>query len=122
MAPVSGFDHIALAVPDLDAQVERFASLLGMVVQSHSEQYALVQDPVSGFKIELSRSPDSEAHFRHLGFSSDDVDAGHTELVAAGMTSSEAPHRREYARMYTSFLREDSGLEVQLVKYDQPRA
>ena len=42
---VSGFDHIALAVPDLDAQVERFTSQLGMVVQSRSEQFALVADP-----------------------------------------------------------------------------
>ena len=27
-----GIDHIALTVPDLDAQVERFASAFGMVV------------------------------------------------------------------------------------------
>ena len=116
---VSGFDHIALAVPDLDAQVERFTSQLGMVVHSRSDQYALVADPISGFKIELNRSPGGEAHFRHLGFRSEDVDAGHDELVKAGMRSSEAPHRRDFARMYTAFLREDNGLEVQLVKYDQ---
>lgn len=115
---VSGFDHIALAVPDLAAQVERFTSQLGMVVQSQSEQFALVADPVSGFKIELSRSPDAEAHFRHLGYRCNDVDASHEDLVKAGMQSSEGPHRRDFARMYTSFLREDSGLEVQLVKYD----
>jgi catechol 2,3-dioxygenase-like lactoylglutathione lyase family enzyme len=117
MAPISGFDHIALAVPDLDAQVERFTSTMGMVVQSRSEQFALVADPVSGFKIELSRSPDAEAHFRHMGFRCDDVDAGHEALLEAGMTSTEAPHRREFAHMYTAFLHEDSGLEVQLVKY-----
>ena len=34
------------------------------------------------------------------------------------MTSAEAPHRRDFARMYTAFLREENGLEVQLVKYD----
>jgi catechol 2,3-dioxygenase-like lactoylglutathione lyase family enzyme len=118
MAPVSGFDHIALAVPDLDAQVERFTSMMGMVVQSRSDQFALVADPVSGFKIELSRSPDSQAHLRHLGFRCEDVDGGHEELVQAGMTSSEAPHRRDFAHMYTAFLREENGLEVQLVKYD----
>lgn len=119
MAHISGFDHIALAVPDLDAQVERFTKMMGMVVQSRSEQFALVADPVSGFKIELSRSPDGEAHLRHLGFRSEDVDAGHQALVDAGMTSTEAPHRRDFARMYTAFLREANGLEVQLVKYDE---
>ena len=30
----------------------------------------------------------------------------------------EAPHRRAFARMYTSFLKQQGGLEVQLVKYD----
>lgn len=118
MSSISGFDHIALAVPDLDSQVERFTSKLGMVVRSQSEQYALVEDPASGFKIELSLSPDSQAHFRHLGFRCEDVDGSHEELVDAGMTSAESPHRREFAHMYTAFLREDSGLEVQLVKYD----
>ena len=118
MATISGFDHIALAVPDLDAQVERFTTMMGMVVQSRSERFALVADPVSGFKIELSLSDDRSAHLRHLGFRCDDVDTGHNELVDAGMTSSEAPHRREFAHMYTAFLREPSGLEVQLVQYD----
>jgi catechol 2,3-dioxygenase-like lactoylglutathione lyase family enzyme len=118
MATIAGFDHIALAVPDLDAQVERFSMMMGMVVQSRSDQYALVADPISGFKIELSRSPDAEAHFRHLGFRCADIDSGHDELVNAGMTSAEAPHRRDFARMYTAFLREENGLEVQLVKYD----
>ena len=83
MSTISGFDHIALAVPDLDAQVERFITRMGMVVQGRSEHFALISDPVSCFKIELSRSPDSEAHLRHLGFRCDDVDGGHDALVDA---------------------------------------
>lgn len=118
MKATPGLDHIALAVPNLDEQVERLTSAFGMVVQSRSERHALVADPTSGFKIELSRSDDAEAHFRHLGFCADDVDRAHLTLVEAGMQSSEAPHRREFARMYTSFLKEPGGLEVQLVKYD----
>jgi catechol 2,3-dioxygenase-like lactoylglutathione lyase family enzyme len=118
MKPVPAFDHIALTVPDLDEQVERLTASFGMVVQSRSERYALVADPASGFQIELSRSDDSQVHFRHLGFRADDVDSAHLALVEAGMQSSEAPHRREFARMYTSFLKEPGGLEVQLVKYD----
>ena len=36
MTAVSGFDHIALSLPDLDALVERFTSGMGMVVQSRT--------------------------------------------------------------------------------------
>ncbi|HLF78890.1 MAG TPA: VOC family protein [Dehalococcoidia bacterium] len=118
MTTTPAFDHIALTVPDLDEQVERLTSAFGMVVQSRSERYALVVDPASGLKIELSRSDDSEVHFRHLGFRADDVDSAHASLVEEGMQPSEAPHRRDFARMYTSFLKQPGGLEVQLVKYD----
>jgi catechol 2,3-dioxygenase-like lactoylglutathione lyase family enzyme len=114
-----GLDHIALAVPDLDAQVDRLANELGMVVEHRSELFALVSDPVSGLKLELSRSDDPEVHFRHLGFCADDVDGAHDSLVEAGMETSEAPHRRDFAGMYTSYLKQPGGLEVQLVKYDE---
>ena len=119
MTGITSFDHVAFAVPDINEQVERLTTLMGMVVQSQSEAYALVADPVSGFKIELSRSADGEAHFRHLGFTTDDVDGAHDALVEAGMTSTEPPHRRDFARMRTAFLKEQSGLEVQLVDYDK---
>ena len=79
---------------------------------------ALLTDPATGLKIELSPSEDSEVHFRHLGFRADDLDGAHESLVEAGMTSREAPHRRDFAAMYTSFLEQRGGLEVQLVKYD----
>ena len=117
MGNIQGFDHVALAVPDLDHQVQRFVEM-GMVVQSRSERYALVADPVSGFNIELNEASDGQARFRHLGFRTTDVDADYTELLATGMTSVEAPHRREFAQMRTAFLKEASGLEFQLVKYD----
>jgi catechol 2,3-dioxygenase-like lactoylglutathione lyase family enzyme len=110
-------DHIAIAVPDLDAQVERMTGAFGMVVQSRSDRYALLADPSSGFKIELNQA-EGEAYFRHLGFQTDDVDGGHQALLETGMTEVEAPHRRDFARMRTSFLRESNGLEFQLVKYD----
>ena len=80
--------------------------------------FAVLADPGSGLKLELSRSEDADVHFRHFGFKADDVDGAHETLVAAGMESSEAPHRRDFARMYTSFLKQRGGLEVQLVKYD----
>jgi catechol 2,3-dioxygenase-like lactoylglutathione lyase family enzyme len=113
-----GIDHIALMVPNLDEQVDRLTSAFGMVVEGRSEFFALIADPASGLRIELSRSDDSQVHFRHLGFRAEDVDGAHESLINAGMESSEPPHRRDFARMYTSFLKQPGGLEVQLVKYD----
>lgn len=113
-----GIDHIAFAVPDLDAQVDRLMSSFGLVVETRSEHFAIVSDPVSGLKLELSRADGADVHFRHLGFRADDVDTAHDQLVGAGMETSEPPHRREFARMYTSFLKQPGGLEVQLVDYD----
>ena len=113
-----GIDHIALTVPDLNAQVERLASSFGMVVEHRIESFALLTDRVTGMCIELSRSDDAEVHFRHLGFCADNVDRAHASLVEDGMETSEAPHRRDFSNMYTAFLRQPGGLEVQLVKYD----
>ena len=99
-----GIDHIAIAVPDLDGQVERLTTAFGMVVERRIEGFAILADPASGLKLELSRSDDAQVHFRHLGVLADDVDGAHASLVAAGMESSEAPHRRDLAGMYTSCL------------------
>jgi len=114
-----GIDHIALTVPDLHAQVDRLEREFGMVVDARSDVFALVSDPVSGLKLELGRSEDDQVHFRHVGFRADDVDADHDRLVAAGMDTSAAPHRRDVARMYTSFLSQRGGIEIQLVRYDE---
>ena len=108
----------ALTVPDLDALIDRLTVAFGMVVEIRTDRFAVVADPGSGLKLELSRSGDAGIHFRHFGFRADDVDSAHEALVAAGMNASEAPHRRDFARMYTSFLKQPDGFEVQLVKYD----
>jgi catechol 2,3-dioxygenase-like lactoylglutathione lyase family enzyme len=112
------FDHIALSVPNLAALVGRLTGSLGMVARIRTDQFAIVADPASGLTLELSRSDDAEVHFRHLGFRTDDVDAAHAQLVDAGMQVGQPPHRRDFARMYTSFLQQPGGVEVQLVKYD----
>ena len=118
MTASPSLDHIALKVPNVDDQVERLITAFGMVAQFRSEHFAVVVDPASDFKLELSTSDDGEVHLRHLGFRTDDVDAAHASLVAAGMETSAVPHRQDFARMYTSFLKQPGGMEVQLVKYD----
>ena len=121
MGNLPTLDHIALTVPDLAAQVARLQDTFGMVVHSQFDRFALVSDPVTGLKLELSQSEDAEVHFRHFGFQTNDVDATHQSLVDEGMTSSESPHRRDFAAMYTSFLKDKGGVEVQLVKYDSSK-
>ena len=118
MTTSPALDHIALEVPDLDAQVERLLTAFGMVAQIRTEHFAVLVDSASDFKLELSSSGDGEIHVRHLGFRTDDVDAAHATLVAAGMETSEAPHRRDFAAMYTSYLEQPGGMDVQLVRYD----
>jgi hypothetical protein len=116
MTSIQGFDHIALAVPDLDGFVNQMIGM-GMAVVSRQEKFALLADPASGFKLELSVSS-GEAQFRHLGFRAADVDTAYEQLVSAGMATVEKPHRRDFAKMRTAFLKEKNGVEVQLVKYD----
>ncbi len=118
MTAAPAFDHIALTVPNLNEQVERLTTAFGMEAQFRSDQFALIVDPRSGFKFELSGSDDGEVHLRHLGFRADDVDTAHADLVAGGMEPVGPPHRQDFARMYTSYLRQPGGVEVQLVKYD----
>ena len=118
MPAAPAFDHIALKVPSLDAQIDRLVDDLGMVVQVRMDGFAVLSDPGTGLKLELSASEDADVHLRHFGFRADDVDASHEQLVAAGMEANEAPHRQDYAAMYTSFLGQPGIVEVQLVKYD----
>jgi catechol 2,3-dioxygenase-like lactoylglutathione lyase family enzyme len=111
-------DHVAFSVPNLDELVERLTGAFGMAVETRTDAFAILADPVSGLKFELGRSADAGVHFRHLGFRADDVDRAHESLAEAGMQVTSAPHRRDFARMYTSFLKQLDGFEVQLVKYD----
>jgi len=114
----AALDHIALTVPNLDEQVERLVHDLGLEVRSRTEHFAVLVDSHIDFKLELSRSDDGEVHVRHLGFRTDDVDAAHASLVAAGMQTRAEPQRQDFARMYTSYLTQPGGVEVQLVNYD----
>jgi hypothetical protein len=119
MTTPPALDHIALSVPNLDEHVARLTTAFGMIVELHFEGgMAVLADPASGLKVELSASQDSGVHFRHFGFRADDVDMTHASLVDAGMASKEEPVRQDFARMYQSRLEQPGGIEVQLVKYD----
>lgn len=118
MTPTPAFDHIALTVPDVDAQVDRLVRSLGLVIQMRNPFMSVLVDPATNIKLEISASDDGEVHVRHLGFRADDVDAAHEVLVTDGMEPRVAPQRQDFAAMYTSYLTQPGGVEVQLVKYD----
>jgi catechol 2,3-dioxygenase-like lactoylglutathione lyase family enzyme len=113
-----GIDHIALTVPDLDAQVDRLARNFGMVVEHRFDGFALVTDPGTGLKLELGQSEDSRVHFRHFGFRTDNVDHTHHDLVGTGVETSEAPTAglRRHVHVIPHTAR---WVEVHLVKYDE---
>lgn len=115
-----GIDHIALNVPDLDAQIDRLTTATGLVVEHRVGDFALISDPVTGLKLELGRSEDDQVQFRHFGFRTDDVDRDHQHLVDTGMETTEPPHRRDFAAMYTAFLHQQGCADIQLVTYDRP--
>ena len=108
-----GIDHIALNVPDLDAQIERLTTAVGLVVEHRFGDFALLSDPTNGLKLELGRSEDDQVHFRHVGVRADDVDRAHQHLVDTGMETTLEPHRRDFAAMYTSFLHQEGCVDVQ---------
>ena len=118
MSAIPVFDHISLTVPDLDHQVERLTTAFGMEVQVQFDGFAVIVDPGTGLKLELGTSTDGEVHVRHLGFRADDVDGTHARLVAAGMEPAGEPQRQDFAGMYTSYLGQPGGVEIQLVRYD----
>jgi catechol 2,3-dioxygenase-like lactoylglutathione lyase family enzyme len=119
MPDIQCLDHVAFAVADIDRQVRFFTTALHMTVQSQSEQHALVADPVSGFKIELTKSDGPATQFLHLGIRAAEIDTAYEKLVAQGVTTVHPPHRREFAHMRTAFVKDAGGLEIQLVTYDE---
>ena len=101
------FDHLALTVPNLGAHVELLTGAFGMSTQFRSEHFALVVDPGSGFKLELSASDDHEVHLRHLGSPCrSDIDTAPRALSQREWRPRRYRIGADFARMYTSFLRQ----------------
>ncbi len=111
-------DHISLAVPDVPAQVDFFANVMGMTAVHRSDEFGLVTDPQSGFRIEIAKSDGPETKFLHIGFQVGNVDDAYQTLTTTGLATVHAPHRRQWANMRTAFLRDTAGLEIQVSSPD----
>lgn len=112
-------DHISLAVPDVPKQVDFFTEMLGMTAHFRSDEFGLVSDPQSGFRIELSKAEGAETKFLHFGLQVEDVDAAYEALAGAGLETVHAPHQRKWSNMRTAFLKDAAGLEIQVAKSDR---
>ena len=104
---ITALDHIAVAVPDLDAAVKRFLEDFGLEYKGQeyveSQKTATAFFPVPATSIELVASPDGEGPIgkylekkggglHHLCFRTDDIDADVAMLKAKGYQFlSEAP-------------------------------
>ena len=124
MAVPERIDHFALSVADFDQSIELFTTKLGMVVRRHGKHFAsgnrivMLADPTSGLKIELVERPDQPTELSHVAFRVEDVAAAHEALLAEGLNSVRGPHHLDAAKADTALLRDASGMEVQIVRYD----
>ena len=113
---IGHMDHISLAVPDVTKQVDFFADVMGMTVHRRSDQFGLVSDPQSGFRIELSKADGAETSPAH------GLSGRRRRSCLHALLSLEYPrpraHRRERANIRTAFVKDAAGLEIQLSKPD----
>jgi catechol 2,3-dioxygenase-like lactoylglutathione lyase family enzyme len=114
-------DHLSLAVPDVQAQVDFFRQSMGMTELRRGDDFGLVVEPHSGFRIETTRSEGgAETKLLHIGFEVADVGQAYGALTASGLQTVHAPHRRERANIDAAFVKDAGGLEIQLSKPFNP--
>ncbi len=96
---ITALDHIAIAVPDLEAAIKRFLDDFGLDYQGQeyveSQKTATAFFPVPETQVELVASPDGEGPIgkyiekkggglHHLCFRTDDIDADVARLKEKG--------------------------------------
>jgi catechol 2,3-dioxygenase-like lactoylglutathione lyase family enzyme len=123
MPDIGQIDHFGMDVADIEARVAFFEGL-GMEVRRWGTHFAsgnrivMLSDPRSGFKIELVEAPDKDPRLTHVAFRVEDVSAAHEDLLSQGLTSIRGPHHLDAARADTALLKDASGFNVQIVKYE----
>jgi len=121
---LSEIDHVALGVQDLDERIAFMTGVLGMKLGrlgthlGSGGRIAFISDPKTGFKFELIETPDRKTGFMHVAYRAEDVPAEHDRLVAEGLQSLKAPFRLEPAKAVTALLKDQSGMELQVICYD----
>ena len=117
-------DHVAVTVPDMDRARRLFEGPLNMELRRTGTRratggdIAIVSDG-SGMKVELVSESATGGDLLHLAFLVDDVDSV-SEMLTASHDCSVLRPKLWLAAAKADFctLRHDSGLEIQLVRYD----
>lgn len=121
---IEQIDHLAMGVRDIDERIAFFTTVLGWTLKrcgTHNGsggRIAFVADPATGFKIELIETPDRQEGLMHLAFRVGDVTGSYEKLLGAGLEPLRGPLRLDAAKADTALLRDATGLEVQLIRYD----
>jgi catechol 2,3-dioxygenase-like lactoylglutathione lyase family enzyme len=116
-------DHVAIGVAHLDEMVDLFTAALGMRLIRHGtrfatgERIALLHQPGSDFKLELIESGQPNA-LLHLAQRTNDLTDATARLGKAGLTQLRQAHRLDAAQAVTVLFEHRSGLQLQLIQYD----
>ncbi|MBU1176741.1 MAG: VOC family protein [Alphaproteobacteria bacterium] len=129
---LKGFEHVGMAVGDLDASIAFYCDLLGLRLllrkRAPDGGAELAFLDAGGGQLELAAPaggltaakdlPAGRAGVRHITFCFDDIDAIYRRLMAAGVTPVEPPrdaHTREMLAR-TCFVRDPDGVIVELIE------
>lgn len=134
---ITRLDHVAIAVPDLEASIRRFCEDLGLPLAGREDVAAAVTStaflPVPGTRVELvhplggqgpiaaylQKKPQGGLH--HLCFATDDIDGDVARLRARGYAfTSEAPTPGAHgARVIFLHPRGFDGVLIELAQYPE---
>ncbi len=137
---ITRLDHIAIAVPDLDASIRRFCADLGLTLAGREDVTAAQTStaflPIPGTRIELvhpldhagpierflQKKPGGGLH--HLCFETSDIDADVARLRALGYAfTSEAPTPgAHHSRIIFLYPRGFDGVLIELAEYPAAHA
>lgn len=127
---IERIDHVAITVADFDATLATLSGALGLrcarigrLGGDSARRIAMIADG-TGFKLEIIEAAPDAAHegpaaFAHLAVRVRDVDESWTRLIDSGFTAQKPPRRLEPAHARTALLTEPTGLDVQIIRYDE---
>ena len=126
---IERIDHVAITVADFDATLATLTGALGLrcarigrLGGDSARRIAMIADG-TGFKLEIIEAgpddaPDGPAAFAHIALRVRDVDESWDRLLDSGFTAQKPPRRLEPAHARTALLTEPTGMDVQIIRYD----
>ena len=132
---ITRLDHVAIAVPDLEASIRRFCEDLGLALAGREDVASALTStaflPIAGTRVELVHPLDGQGPIQrflekkplgglhHLCFATDDIDADVTRLKERGyaFTSDEPTPGAHGSRVIFLHPRGFDGVLIELAQY-----